>query len=100
MEKIVFSNIWILQNDKFPTKFSGLAYFVIVLLILVPLACIPGVAIVRYFGYCPYKRRGAEVIDVDVDDEATGTITSNLSRVPLTSNEEAPDTKDDSDEVI
>ena len=68
-------------------------------MIFMPLACIPGVAIIRYFGYCPYKSRGAETVDID-DDQPTGKITPNLSRVPLTSNEEAPGSNDDKDEVI
>ena len=68
-------------------------------MIFMPLACIPGVAIIRYFGYCPYKSRGAETVDID-DDQLTGKITPNLSRLPLTSNEEAPGSNDDKDEVI
>ena len=75
----------------------------ILLLILVPLGFIPGVALVRYFGYFPYKKRGGATI-VEDDDEGlaipTGQITPNLSRIPLTSNEEAPDQKEGNDEVI
>jgi hypothetical protein len=88
-----------LKGGKVAAKYPGYAYFIIVLLIFLPLACIPGVALARYFGYCPYKSRGAATIDVD-DDQPTGTITPNLSRLPLTSNEEAPGSKDDNDEVI
>ena len=83
-----------------PAKYSGGAYFCIVLMIFLPLACIPGVAIVRYFGYCPYKSRGAETIDVEDDDQLSGVVTPYLSRMPLTSHEEAPGSKDDNDEVI
>ena len=86
------------MDDDFP----GSGYFVIVLLIMLPLGFIPGVALARFFGYCPYKSRGAAAIDIE-DDESmmpTGTITPNLSRVPLTSNEEAPDQQEDNDEVI
>lgn len=69
-------------------------------MIFIPLICIPGVAMIRYFGYCTYKSRGAAAIDMD-EDEPTGTIVHNLSRIPLTSDEEAPGRlKDDNDEVI
>ena len=88
------------KGKKVAAKYPGYAYFCIVLMIFAPLACIPGVAIIRYFGYCPYKSRGAETVDIDDDDQPTGTITPNLSRLPLTSNEEAPGSKDDNDEVI
>lgn len=90
------------QGDKIVSKYPGYAYPVIVLMIIVPLACIPGVALARYFGFCPYKSRGAAAIDADEDEHGgmAGTITPNLSRIPLTSNEEAPGSKDDNDEVI
>ena len=55
----------------------------------------------RYFGYFPYKKRGGATIAEDDDlGIPTGQITPNLSRVPLTSNEEAPDQKERNDEVI
>lgn len=79
-------------------QYSGGAYFCVVLMIILPLACIPGVAIVRYFGYCPYKSRGADTVNIEEDDHPSGAITPNLSRIPLTSHEEAPGSKDD--EVI
>ena len=69
-------------------------------MIFVPLACIPAVAVIRYFGFMPYKSRGAATIDADDEDQTIGTITPNMSQMRLTSNELAPGTKDDNDEVI
>ena len=90
------SEVFLLQGKKVPAKFSGLAYFVIVLMIFAPLICIPGVALARWFGYCPYKTRGAAAIDND--EEPTDNIGE--SRMPLTSHEETPGLKYDNDEVI
>ena len=81
-----------------PAQYTGGAYFCIVLMIFSPLVCIPGLAIVRYFGYCPYKSRGADTVNIEDDDQPAGALTPNLSRIPLTVHEEAPGSKDD--EVI